>query len=93
MRYKDGDYSYSYIDKFWVEKILGKKRMEWVEEMDVYESCDGGYCIDIMLYEDYESDDGRTMLLISTDEMTKAEIKDDLLHEFSLFQPKEFWTQ
>jgi hypothetical protein len=59
------------INKAWVEKVLGKKRMKFVQDIDV-----SGGVIDIMLYEQYEIEDGATIWVLDYefDEYTESEI-------------------
>ena len=59
------------INKAWVQKVLGKKRMNFVQDIDV-----SGGVIDIMLYEQYEITDGATIWVLDYeyDEYTESEI-------------------
>jgi hypothetical protein len=66
------------INKAWVEKVLGKKRMKFVEDIDV-----SGGVIDIMLFEQYEITDGATIWVLDyeCDDYTKADIAEMIRSE------------
>ena len=66
------------INKAWVEKVLGKKRMKFVQDIDV-----SGGVIDIMLFEQYEIDDGATIWVLDYeyDDYTKADIAEMIRSE------------
>jgi len=79
-----------HITKDWVEKVIGKKRMKMVKELDVYDAAgDYGQCIDIMMLDGYEDDIGRTISVSYTNDpcgKTLTALKTELRNKLDLFQ-------
>lgn len=79
-----------YITEEWVQKVIGKKRMSMVEELDVYGAAgDYGQCIDIMMLDGYEDTVGRTISLSYTNDpfgKTLQDLKTELRGKLDLFE-------
>lgn len=79
-----------YITEGWVQKVIGKKRMSMVEELDVYDASGHyGQCIDIMMLDGYEDTVGRTISLSYTNDpfgKTLQDLKTELRGKLDLFE-------
>lgn len=73
-----------HITKDWVAKVLGKKRMKFVQDIDV-----SGGVIDIMLFEGYAYQDDCGIWILDyeySDEYTKTQIAEMLRMEINPYK-------